>query len=346
MSPASIRSNRPNAAVKVPEPGGDLVERRVEGERRGGSSEGVVDVVETGQRQRHPHRAGGRDEIEHRRVERLQVDRACGDVERRPAVPAVRAAVVAEVADVGRGVVIGLAAADAVLRVGRMLQRRPCEPWIVDAEAQRTGPPVREIGDERIVGVHDEGRGGRERRHGGPPPFRDVLELAVAVELVAKEVAERDDPRTHPLDHLRQGELVDLEQAEIGVGRREEGGGDARGEIGSGVVPGKPVPAAEDASEHGARRRLAVRRGDNGDPGGQLRRERVQSAGIDLPEELPGQRRAPAAPDGTREAPDEAGGRRLCVEAYSHGNEPTPHRIELNRTSVLAHLQLSQNDLQ
>ena len=143
-----------------------------------------------------------------------------------------------------------------------------------------------------------------------------------------------------------QGELVDLEQAQIGIGRGEEGGGDAGGEVGAGVVPGEPVAAAEDAREHRARRRLAVRRGDDRDAGRQLGRERVEGAGIDLPEELPGQRRAATAPDGTREAPDEPGGRRLGIEAHSHADEPTPRRPEPHTTSVLAYLQLSQNDLQ
>jgi len=60
-----------------------------------------------------------------------------------------------------------------------------------------------QVGDERIVGVDDERRGGRERCHSRPPSLGDVLELAVTIELVAEEIAERDDARAHALHHLR-----------------------------------------------------------------------------------------------------------------------------------------------
>ena len=248
--------------------------------------------------------------------------------------------------DVRGGVGVRLAAAHAVLRVGRVLERRPREAGIVDPEAERAAPSVREIGDERIVGVDDEGRGGGEARDRGAPALGDVLELAVAVELVAKEVAERDDARLHAPHHLRQRELVDLEQAEVGVGSGEQGGGDARGEVGAGVVPGEPVAAAEDPRQHRARRRLAVRRRDDGDAGGQACRERVEGARIDLPEQLPGQRRATAAPDGAGEPPDEAGGRGLGVEAHSHRPEPTPASPNGPARPFWPHLHISQNALQ
>ena len=73
--------------------------------------------------------------------------------------------------------------------------------------------PVGELGDERVVGVDDERRRVGERGDRRAPALGDVLELAVAVELVAKEVAERHDPRADAPHHLGQRELVDLEQA-------------------------------------------------------------------------------------------------------------------------------------
>ena len=84
---------------------------------------------------------------------------------------------------------------DAVLRVGGVLQRRAGEPRIVDPVAQRVRAAFRKVGNERIVGVdHEDGRGG-ETAHGLPPALGDVLELPVAVELVAEEVPERNDTR-------------------------------------------------------------------------------------------------------------------------------------------------------
>jgi hypothetical protein len=151
-----------------------------------------------------------------------------------------------------------------------------------------------------------------------------VLELPVPVELVAKQVAERDDPRADASHHLGQGELVHLEQPQICISGGEQGGGDTGGEVGAGVVPGEPVAGSEDAREHGARRRLPVRGRDEGDAGRQAGRQRVDGAGIDLPEQLSGQRRAAAAPDGAREASDQAGGGRFRREAYSHAVRAYP----------------------
>ena len=58
-------------------------------------------------------------------------------------------------------------------------------------------------------------------------PLGDVLELAVAVELVAEEVAEQERARPDPSSDLRQRALVDLEQAELRVAGGEQRRGDA-----------------------------------------------------------------------------------------------------------------------
>src|SRR5581483_11405191 len=108
-----------------------LVESRAEGERERGRTDRVVDVVEAGKRELDAARPLGRHEVEGGAFETMQLDLARGDVERRPRVVAARAAVVTEVPDVGRGVVVGRAAADAVLRVGGVLQRRARDAGIV-----------------------------------------------------------------------------------------------------------------------------------------------------------------------------------------------------------------------
>ena len=56
---------------------------------------------------------------------------------------------------------------------------------------------------------------GVEPGNGVAPALGNVLELAVAVELVAEEVAEAHDAGTGASHHLGEDELVDLEQPEI-----------------------------------------------------------------------------------------------------------------------------------
>ena len=115
---------------------------------------------------------------------------------------AVRAAVVAEVADVRRGVLVRRAAAEAVLRVGGVLQRGPREPRVVEAEHGAPAVDAGEVADLRVVAVHDERRV-RQRRDRLAPALRDDLELAVAVELVAEEIAEQERARAEAPRHLR-----------------------------------------------------------------------------------------------------------------------------------------------
>ena len=82
------------------------------------------------------------------------------------------------------------------------------------------GAAAREVADLRIVAVDDEHRVVRQRRGRRPPALGDVLELAVAVELVAEEVAEQDRARPDAAGDLRQRALVDLEQPQLGVALR------------------------------------------------------------------------------------------------------------------------------
>ena len=101
-----------------------------------------------------------------------------------------------------------------------MLKRRPSVARVVEPEAKRTLSSLGEVRHDGVVGVHDERRGGWECVHGLSPALGDELELAVAVELVAEEVRERDHARARARDRLRQRSLVHLEQAEVGASRR------------------------------------------------------------------------------------------------------------------------------
>ena len=143
-----------------------------------------------------------------------------------------------------------------------MLERGAGNAGVVDAEASDAATIVRERGDERIVGVDDQRSALVKDADSIAPALGDVLELAVAVELVAKQVAERDDPRPDTAHRLRQSELVYFEQAKLRVRGGEQGGGDARREVGARVVPGQTVAASENPRCHRRRRGLAVRPGN------------------------------------------------------------------------------------
>jgi hypothetical protein len=121
-----------------------------------------------------------------------------------------------------------------------------------------------------------------------------VLELPVAVELVPEEIAEQHRARPDAPHDLRQGSLIDLEQPEPGVALRQECRGDAGDQVGAGAVPGELAPGLEDLRGHRRRGRLPVRGGDDGSAFRQPSRERIDRTGIELPQQLPRQRRPPA----------------------------------------------------
>ena len=228
------------------------------------------------------------------------------------------AVVVAEMADVGGGELVGPSAADAVARVGRVLQRRAGVRGIVDAEGDRAGAVAAEVADLRIVAVDHEHRLRRQLGGRRPPVVGDVLELAVAVELVAEEVAEQHGARPDAAHDLGQRALVHLEQAELRVALRQERGGDAGGEVRARAVPGEATSRLEDLGGHRSRRRLPVRRGDDRGAVRQPRGERVDRARIELPEQLARQRRAAARARQARELAGGAGGEGFDGKAGAH----------------------------
>ena len=272
--------------------------------RERGGGDRVVDVVEAGEAQPHaPRPARAVASVKRDAVEPVELDRARDDVERRPRVPAGRAAVVAEVADVRGGVVVRRPAADAVLRVGRVLERRPRRARIVEAEdaAPRRDP-------RRARRPADRPRSRRARLRG---QRRDG----------ARASARRPAPAR------RSG------RAGRGTGCRGRARAAAAARATSGSAPRRPRRARARAS--GARERAPRRRPDtrfapgsvvreraprrrisatiavvvvfpfvaetSADPSRQPRREPVERRRVELPEQLPGHRR-PAAPPATRES--------------------------------------------
>jgi hypothetical protein len=76
-------------------------------------------------------------------------------------------------------------------------------PRVVQAEHNRAGTLSRKVPDLRIVPVHDEHRTRIEALHDRPPTLGHVLQLAVPVELVPKQVPQADRPRPHTPRDLR-----------------------------------------------------------------------------------------------------------------------------------------------
>ena len=91
---------------------------------------------------------------------------------------------------------------------------RACER-VVETEGDAARAVACEIADLRVVGVDDERGVAGERVDRGAPALGDLLQLAVAVELVAEQVAEAHRPRPDPPRDVGKGALVDLEQAEL-----------------------------------------------------------------------------------------------------------------------------------
>ncbi len=318
-----MRSKRPNAAPNRSSPAVISSSDGPEGLRECGGADGVVDVVEPRQRQPDAGAAARRVELEGRAVEAVQLDLTRHDLQRRARVPARRAAVVAEMTDIGRGELVRATAADAVPRVRGVLERRPCLPRVVEPVGDGVLTDVRQVADLRVVPVHDQGRAGLEPGDGRAPALGHELELAVAVELVAKEIPEQERPRADAACDLRQRALVHLEQAELGVPGAEQGGGDARDQVGAGSVPGEPS-RTQDLRHHRRRRRLAVRRRHERDAGGKPGREGVDRGGIELPEELPRQRRAAARTCELRQARSGSRGKRFHGKSRAHASPSLP----------------------
>ena len=258
-------------------------------------------------------------------------------------MPAVRAAVVAEMADIGGGVLVGRPAADAVLRVGRVLERRPRDGRIVEPEHGRPRMRLGERADRRIVAVDDERRIRRQLRHRVPPALDEQLQLPVPVELVAEEIAEADRPRAHPPHHLRQGRLVHLEQPQLGAVGGEKRRRHPGDEVRAGAVVREPVPRPQDLRRHRRGGRLPVRRREDGRTLREPRGETVDRARIELGQELSRHRRPAARAGEARQAGHRAGGGDLGGEGHgqAHGRrayvsrgetasaDPFPQRSEL-----------------
>jgi hypothetical protein len=138
-----------------------------------------------------------------------------------------------------------------------VLELRERQRVVLDAEVERLAVAA-EVGDQRVVGVEHEPGGGGQPGDDPRPAVGDDLQLAVAVELVAEQVAEQDGARLELARDRSEPELVDLEQADVAAagGQRRR---HAAGHVGAGaVVDEARAGAAEDRGDHRRRRGLAV----------------------------------------------------------------------------------------
>ena len=184
-----------------------------------------------------------------------------------------------------------------------------------------------EVGDQRVVGVEHERRPGRPRRHHRRPAVGDRLQLAVAVELVAEQVAEQHRPRLELLDDRAEPELVDLEEAEVArqrapaaAARVRQRAGDAARHVRPGAVVDEPgAGALEDARHHRRGRGLAVGGADHDAAAVQAAREAADRVRLDAREHLARQRRPAAAAGRPRERADRLRGGHTCGQAHHRG---------------------------
>ena len=249
-----------------------------------------------------------------------------------------RAAVVAEMADVGGGELVRRPADDAVARVGGVLERRAAVPRVVDPERDRAGASAREVADLRVVAVDDQRRVLRQLAPLRTPPLGDVLQLAVAVQLVAEEVAEQNGPRPHAPDDLGQRPFVHLEQPQLRIALREQRRGDAGDEIRAGAVPRERIrargsrPPSRSSSSSRSSPRRPRRLAEGASRARRSRRDRASRAACRAAScRRPCPRGATACPRRERRAFRRQGGRSFRPRAYP---QPTiPRTSELPRPS-------------
>ncbi len=330
--------------LHAPEHGLDGLEARLgafepdaEAKRRSEGGEGVVDVVEARQRQLQAQGALRRRDRRGRAAHPVQLDLRRGDLRARPGRLAVVAVVVTEVPDEGALVDVGRAAAAAVLGIVGVLELgqslgRVLDPEVGDAGASSQLAVAAEIGDEGIVGVeHELQAAGTLRDHLGPF-VGEMLELSVAVELVAKEVAEHDQPGIELFDHAWQPGLVDLEQA-LAAALFEQRRGHAPAHVRSGVVVDGPAPgSSQGRRDHPCRRRLAVGGADDRRPGRERAAEVRDRLGLHPQQKPAGQRRPAAAAAAAAERTGGAGERQLGTKGRA-GSRAGAHRGTSTRSA-------------
>src|SRR5207247_1176432 len=134
--------------------------------------------------------------------------------------------------------------------------------------------------DDRIVRVQHDGDARIELRDRVADAARELIDLEVAVELVAEQVRDQYDARADPPEHARQRRLIDFEHPDVTaklpapIVLGEQRAGDASLQVRAGaVVYRTPASRAHDVGQHPRGRRLPVRAGDEHDSVRELARD-------------------------------------------------------------------------
>ena len=225
--------------------------------------------------------------------------------------------VVAEMPDVGGCVDVGRPAAQAVLRVGRVLERRARLRGVVDAERDAAGTSDGQVADLRVVRVHHQ-RGRLRKLCRRLPASARRSARARRSGRAGRGTGCRGRRRAGgSAGRLRERALVDLEQSELGVAGLDQGGGDAGDEIRAGAVVGEPNALAEDRRDERGGRRLAVRGRDRAPSrAAAARRASRARSRVDRGEDLAGEGRAAATAGQAREPPGRPGEGELQRETH------------------------------
>ena len=195
-------------------------------------------------------------------------------------------------------VLVGRAAVAAVLGVGGVLHLRERLGVVGEAEVGHPLASAAEIRHQGVVGVEHQARPPVQLCHHLGPAVGQQLELAVAVELVAEEVGEQEQPRPQLARHLGQPGLVHLEQAQLAglAARVEQSRGHTPGHVGAGpVVHQRAALVLQRRGDHGGGGGLAVGGRDDHRAVVQLPTHPRQGAGRQLEQQAPGRRGAPGA---------------------------------------------------
>ncbi len=221
---------------------------------------------------------------------------------------------------------------EGVLQLGQRL-RGILDPEVEDAVSPPTVAVSAQVGDQRIVGVEGEAAAPGTLGDGPRPVVGQCLDLAVAVELVAEEVAEHDQRRVELCRDLRQPGLVDLEQA-LAAALLEQRRGDSPGHVRAGPVMDRAAAVGgEHGRQHSRRGGLAVGRADQGHVALETGAETGDRVGSEAQQQPPRQRRAAAAAAGPAGAAGGPGDEALGAEqrpARSGAHSPSRGAITLS----------------
>jgi hypothetical protein len=203
-----------------------------------------------------------------------------------------------------------MAAVAAVLGVGGVLELGQGERIVLHAEVHDALALAAEVRHERVVGVEHQCGAFAARGDEVGPAVGEQLQLAVAVELVAEEVAENQEGGIEFRGDAVEPSLVDLEQPQLALAAAcvDQRGGHAPVHVRAGAVAHDRAPVElEHAREHRGGGGLPIRGRDQRDAPAEALPQVRDGALVDAQQQpsRDGGAAAPRAPDGCAHEPRE-----------------------------------------